>query len=149
MVSYGRLSLFFALFFVSLWEEALQIPTTMNKTGNIWVHRGDEQKFVRIANLLKSRKIEFNLTIHCKSKDDDLGIHVLGYNKYFEWTFFINIWGTTLFFCGLNWRDASKTFDAYKVKRDKNRCNRCLWVAKNDGVYGYTDSGQNDIKLGW
>lgn len=149
MVPYGRFSLLFALVFVSLWEETILLPTIMSKMKDITVQSAYDRKFVRVLNKLESTNTEFNLTVHCKSKDDDLGAHVLRHDQYFEWSFYVNFWGTTLFFCGLNWHDASKSFDAYKLRRDKKRCNHCLWEVRNDGVYGFTDSGKNDIKIGW
>jgi hypothetical protein len=48
---------------------------------------------VRIFNGLGGD--DFN--VHCKSKDDNLGDHVIHNNEYYHWEFRPNIWGTTLF----------------------------------------------------
>ncbi|PON63769.1 Self-incompatibility protein [Parasponia andersonii] len=59
---------------------------------------------VKITNSLGPN---IDLTLHCKSKDDDLGDHVLPYNASFGFDFNRNIWGTTLFFCGFPWGASS------------------------------------------
>ncbi|KAJ4847786.1 hypothetical protein Tsubulata_003335 [Turnera subulata] len=59
-----------------------------------------------------------DITIHCKSKDDDLGVHVLKRSQRYEWDFRVNFWGTTLFFCGVQTQWGSGTFDFYDAKRD-------------------------------
>ncbi|XP_062088952.1 S-protein homolog 5-like [Humulus lupulus] len=125
---------------VCLWDEAIQAPTKMS-SNSPW-----DRKFVRVVNKLDEG---LSLTIHCKSKNDDLGVHVLGRDEYFEWTFYVNLWETTLFFCRFDWRDASKTFDAYRAIRDIHRCNHCLWEAKPDAIYGSTESGHRPIVIGW
>jgi hypothetical protein len=38
---------------------------------------------------------DFN--VHCKSKDNNLGDHVIHNNEYYHWEFRPNIWGTTSF----------------------------------------------------
>jgi hypothetical protein len=38
------------------------------------------------------------ITVHCKSKNDDLGFHTLPYTGSYLFTFTPNIFGTTLFF---------------------------------------------------
>jgi len=44
-----------------------------------------------------------NVTIHCKSKDNDLGVHLLRNGDSFGWEFNDNIFGTTLFYCSFQW----------------------------------------------
>ncbi|KAM6565460.1 hypothetical protein CsatA_024588 [Cannabis sativa] len=56
------------------------------------------------------------LTVHCKSKDDDLGVRTLKYNESFQFSFQPNIWDTTLFFCGFSWDKEFHWFDIYKTK---------------------------------
>ena len=92
-----------------------------------------------------------NLTVHCKSGDDDLGTHALVFNQSFEWSFRPNVLGTTLFFCGLGWRDAFGVFDMYRYKRDKKRgCKHyCYWEVAVDEIYGFNDDGINDIIFFW
>ncbi|KAE8713550.1 dirigent protein 16-like [Hibiscus syriacus] len=71
--------------------------------------------------------IGVDLTIHCKSKNDDLGVHVLAYRNHFEFKFRPHFWGNTLFFCNMQWNGGSHWFDIYEQNRDSRHCNRCLW----------------------
>ncbi|POO03423.1 Self-incompatibility protein [Trema orientale] len=109
---------------------------------------GISKTTVSIFNILPD---ELKLTIHCKSKNDDLGIHELRSNESFAWSFRDNFFDTTLFFCGFSWRDASLSFDIYKATRDRFRCPlNCTWVANYDGVYGYSENdGGDDIIFRW
>lgn len=45
---------------------------------------------VRIINNLRP---DLNLTIHCKSKNADLGTHLILYEQNFEFDFSLNFWG--------------------------------------------------------
>ncbi|XP_042491178.1 S-protein homolog 5-like [Macadamia integrifolia] len=92
----------------------------------------DATRHVRIINELGEGYV---LTIHCKSKDDDLGVHDLSYQKYFEWGFHDNLWGTTLYFCRIQWRNADVYFDIYDEKRDRFGCCEHWWAAKMDALY--------------
>ncbi|XP_024029586.1 S-protein homolog 4-like [Morus notabilis] len=60
-----------------------------------------------------------DLTVHCKSKDDDLGIHVVAPNGSYGFRFAPNIFGGTLFFCRMEWPGNSHYFDIYVQKRDR------------------------------
>uniref|UniRef100_A0A5B7BUF0 S-protein homolog n=1 Tax=Davidia involucrata TaxID=16924 RepID=A0A5B7BUF0_DAVIN len=72
-----------------------------------------------------------NVTIHCKSKDDDLGIHVLQTNQSFEWSFKNNIWGTTRFYCYLNCNLGNTSFDVYR----QGMCGgHCFWFVRPVGI---------------
>ncbi|OVA18540.1 Plant self-incompatibility S1 [Macleaya cordata] len=85
------------------------------------------------------------LTIHCKSKDDDLGEHTLSYNQEFHWKFRNNFYWTTLFWCNMWWHDSNgrlvqTSHDAYYARRDYARNCRadCFWSIRKDGwYYGY------------
>ncbi|CAK9329256.1 unnamed protein product [Citrullus colocynthis] len=82
---------------------------------------------VNIKNTLKGN---YQLTVHCKSGDDDLGVHQLSPLASYSFTFRPNFWGRTLFFCGFQWPGSSlHYFDIYKDIRDRQRCNDtlCLW----------------------
>ncbi|PON40381.1 Self-incompatibility protein [Parasponia andersonii] len=91
---------------------------------------------VRIYNDLDD---DLQLEVHCKSKEDDLGVLLVPNYNFYEWTFRINFGGTTLFFCGLSWKNASGTFDIYDAHRDdQKRCStKCYWRVGKDGVHGY------------
>ncbi|XP_059451239.1 S-protein homolog 5-like [Corylus avellana] len=77
-----------------------------------------------------------NLTIHCKSGDVDLGVHVIKYpNGFFSFDFKPNFWGTSLYFCGFRWKDSElKWFDIYVFDRDHPRCSDCFWKIRPDGA---------------
>ncbi|KAK8614896.1 hypothetical protein V6N13_068685 [Hibiscus sabdariffa] len=92
---------------------------------------------VHVVNGLSNSKVLF---VHCKSADDDLGIHNLTVGSETQWHFRENIWLTTLFWCYV----ASKSdhifvkFDVYWHDDDLfYRCNgnNCIWIAKDDGIY--------------
>lgn len=55
-----------------------------------------------------------DLTVHCKSKDDDLGARLLHNGDGFEFSFNLNIFGTTLFFCSFQWGNEFHRFDVSK-----------------------------------
>ncbi|KAK9282010.1 hypothetical protein L1049_004921 [Liquidambar formosana] len=59
---------------------------------------------VYVINNLESGK---KLHMHCQSGDDDLGKHVIGHKDYFKWSFYNNIWDTTLFWCDFEWQHSS------------------------------------------
>lgn len=52
------------------------------------------------VNITNNLGPNIDLTLRCKSKDDDLGTHILPSNASFGFNSNRNIWGTTLFFCG-------------------------------------------------
>jgi hypothetical protein len=52
-----------------------------------------------------------DLTIHCKSKDDDLGQHVVPFDGEYTIDFCTNFWRTTVFFCGMSWSSEFHWFD--------------------------------------
>ncbi|XP_059654257.1 S-protein homolog 6-like [Cornus florida] len=78
-----------------------------------------------------------NVNLHCKLKDDDLGIQALSVGSSFQWKFHDNFARTTLFFCGFTWENVSGTFDIYVADRDS--CVRCVWRVRTDGVHGSDD----------
>ncbi|KAB5514863.1 hypothetical protein DKX38_028769 [Salix brachista] len=63
-----------------------------------------------------------DLTIHCKSRNDDLGQHVVPFGGEYTIDFCPNFWGTTLFFCGMSWSREAHWFDIYDASRDSSRC---------------------------
>ncbi|GAV63238.1 LOW QUALITY PROTEIN: Self-incomp_S1 domain-containing protein, partial [Cephalotus follicularis] len=86
---------------------------------------------VQITNQMAS-----NVTIHCKSKNDDLGIHVISSGQSYGWGFKVNFWQTTLFFCGFTTEKGRGVYDIYKARRDNLRCldgNTCFWDVEDDG----------------
>ncbi|XP_030506959.1 S-protein homolog 5-like [Cannabis sativa] len=80
---------------------------------------------IKIQNVLDGKE---DLTVHCKSKDDDLGVHVLPYKGTYSFKFSRNFRGTTLFFCGFKWGNQFHRFDIYTPQSPKcNVPNECLW----------------------
>ncbi|KAE9593562.1 putative plant self-incompatibility S1 [Lupinus albus] len=75
------------------------------------------------------------LTIHCKSKNDDLDVHYLKYQDEYKFQFKPNFLGNTLFFCGLTWDGILHWFNIYVESRDCKdfNCTRnCRWsIQKN------------------
>ncbi|KAG8658487.1 hypothetical protein MANES_03G154100v8 [Manihot esculenta] len=79
---------------------------------------------VNMTNVLGER---LELTIHCKSKDDDLGIIKIPFNGYYSFRFHPNAFDTTLFFCNTAWRGQSHWFDIYMSERDRYKCPNQGW----------------------
>ncbi|XP_027343140.1 S-protein homolog 3-like [Abrus precatorius] len=76
------------------------------------------------------------LYLHCRSKDDDLGLHVLQNGNYQEWSFRDNVIDTTLFWCSLKWNNQQHSFEIYSTINDGRRCaSQCLRRIRPDGAY--------------
>ncbi|KAH1216448.1 Self-incompatibility protein S1 [Glycine max] len=100
-------------------------------------------KHVSIKNRLGSGR---NMTLHCQSKDNDLGKQNIAYGDEFGWDFSDNVAGTTLFFCDLGWENVEEFhFDAYSFARDRVRCGDagCSWLVSIEGIYGL--NGQTGV----
>ncbi|GAV86444.1 Self-incomp_S1 domain-containing protein [Cephalotus follicularis] len=92
-----------------------------------------------------------DLTIHCKSKNDDLGVLVLHPHNDFEFSFRPNFWGTTLIYCSMSWDSELHWFDIYIDTRDLNKCNdACRWIVQEQGpcLFNRT-SNKYDICYPW
>ena len=89
----------------------------------------DATVHVRIYNMLAHN---LDLKIHCKSKDDDLGVQLIHPLDAFEFSFKARVSGRTLFFCSFQWKGAFKWFDIYKVDRDACERGRCYWNITQD-----------------
>ncbi|KAI3928631.1 hypothetical protein MKW98_024232 [Papaver atlanticum] len=84
------------------------------------------------------------LTIHCKSKDDDLGEQRLNFMR------------TTMFWCFMRRSDSTgKTiqgsYEVYKLKRDWHNCHtQCPYSVRKDGIYAYFDEPKKfDLLFQW
>ncbi|XP_059630107.1 S-protein homolog 24-like [Cornus florida] len=107
---------------------------------------------VRVFNLLaddnKGQKI--NLTLHCKSKNNDLGSKLLPEGSSFEWSFANNVNKPALYSCAISWQNVSGTFVIYDQHRDWGRCQECVWRAEQDGLYQYNgQQGPLILQLHW
>ncbi|MBA0844825.1 hypothetical protein Goarm_022543, partial [Gossypium armourianum] len=67
---------------------------------------------VHAVNDLSDGKI---LLVHCKSKDDNLGIHNLTVGSEFSWKFKQQILGATLFWCYMAYDNFYASFDVFWV----------------------------------
>lgn len=50
------------------------------------------------------------LYLHCKSHDDDLGNHILLFNQFYDWTFRMDLFESTLFSCDFWWLEQHEGF---------------------------------------
>ncbi|KAF8402045.1 hypothetical protein HHK36_012997 [Tetracentron sinense] len=78
------------------------------------------------------------LGLHCLSGDDDLGPQFLPSNITFSWSFNLNFWGTTLFYCNMAHDNLHGHYNVFEWKRDYHRCgdvHQCLWLQEKDGLY--------------
>ncbi|KAG9460036.1 hypothetical protein H6P81_004544 [Aristolochia fimbriata] len=98
---------------------------------------GDDELRVHVSvmNRLGEGK---RLSLHCRSKDDDLGQQTVTDGGEFGWDFSVNAWGTTLFYCDMGYGYyLNMSFDAFSYGRDWRRCHSCcLWLVSAEGVYG-------------
>ncbi|OWM90740.1 hypothetical protein CDL15_Pgr021045 [Punica granatum] len=88
-----------------------------------------EQHVVIINDL----PFDADLTVHCKSKDDDLGVQLLRPQGRFQFHFYPSFWRNTLFFCSFKWTGGFHYYDIYVQKRDVDRCAACMWSIVPDG----------------
>ena len=93
-----------------------------------------------------------SLTLHCKSKDNDLGVQFLTYGQTFVFWFKRNIWGTTLFFCSFQWDQSGLYWydivdPSHVLEYD---CNLCLWLITTGGPCFYNPiTAQYDKCKSW
>ncbi|XP_022954425.1 S-protein homolog 74-like [Cucurbita moschata] len=90
---------------------------------------------VDIVNDLK----DSTLVVHCKSKDDDLGEHVIKAGDKYFWKFHENVLQTTLYWCNFSSKRGQASGQVFWPEKShwlSDRCNRntCIWVAKDDGI---------------
>ncbi|KAL8533141.1 hypothetical protein ACS0TY_009406 [Phlomoides rotata] len=88
---------------------------------------------VHIANLLGSNSPP--LSVHCRSKDDDLGSHILSIGDDYNWSFCVNPFSTH-FSCNFQWNSKDATFDIFKAPwHGKCYPPVCFYGVKVDGFY--------------
>ncbi|RID68336.1 hypothetical protein BRARA_C00502 [Brassica rapa] len=77
------------------------------------------------------------LTLHCKSKDDDLDVQTLAPDSSWSFKFSPAVLKTTLFFCNFTWGGESHWFDIYDDNRDGDGrdfpCYLCPWNINRNG----------------
>ena len=94
------------------------------------------------------------ITVHCKSKDDDLGVHNLPHRgDDYHFSFKINVWQSTLFWCRVEKQNAYISFECFWTEIHhrwlRNRCQdgdvgTCTWKFKDDGIYLRHNSANTD-----
>ncbi|KAL3726790.1 hypothetical protein ACJRO7_031656 [Eucalyptus globulus] len=78
------------------------------------------------------------LTVHCKSKDNDLNVHQISPNGMWGFVFKPSVWGNTLFFCSMQWPGQFHHVDIYDEGRDFDRCGKvCPWHVLPSGPCMY------------
>ncbi|KAF4371482.1 hypothetical protein F8388_002010 [Cannabis sativa] len=107
------------------------------KTTNVRAWYFQPKTHVVIINGLDSDPSD--LTLHCKSKDDDLGTHVVPYNSSYEIVFHPDLLCTTLFFCNFQWPKSQidHFFNIYDCQRDDKKCKKCkhyIWKISSTGA---------------
>ncbi|KAL0456853.1 UNVERIFIED_CONTAM: S-protein5 [Sesamum latifolium] len=93
---------------------------------------------VKILNEINN-PINLFVKVHCASKDDELGTHLLYYYQTFSWRFRANMLGTTRYFCHFWWNGKQNAFDVFFSNWssicDNRNGNLCEWVVRGDGFY--------------
>ncbi|KEH27013.1 putative plant self-incompatibility S1 [Medicago truncatula] len=92
------------------------------------------------------------MTVHCKSKNDDLGFHTIMFGQSYVFSFkpiVFPIFIATLFFCSFTWpQDPNLHYlDVYDAKNDD--CRDCSWKINVDGgcLNGECRSFNKNIQL--
>ncbi|KAK9733401.1 hypothetical protein RND81_04G065900, partial [Saponaria officinalis] len=82
------------------------------------------------------------LIFRCQSGDDDLGVKSLAKGREFHFTFGLQIFTRTLFFCRLRRGNAyNRSFDVFRDPLDIHLCKfkhidgEYYWQARKDGIY--------------
>ncbi|XP_057803731.1 S-protein homolog 5-like [Salvia miltiorrhiza] len=89
---------------------------------------------VHVTNKLPPKSAP--LKLHCASKNDDLGNHILSLNQEIHWSFCDNFFWNTLFHCGASWGSKTCAFNAFNDHWN-GRCDTgfCYWEVRADGFY--------------
>lgn len=79
------------------------------------------------------------LSVHCKSGDDDLGPHVLQNGDSYSFKFRVNFIQSTQFYCNFQWTSngavQSHWFDIYDALNLKTSgCNKCIWKIRQNNL---------------
>ncbi|CAI0438112.1 unnamed protein product [Linum tenue] len=72
------------------------------------------------------------LKAHCRSRDDDLGVRVLGPGQEFHFKFWTSFFSTTVFYCSFEWPGSGGLhwYDVYDDDRDFWGGKNYRWVIK-------------------
>lgn len=119
-----------------MWQTSfvLAICLGCHYSFHISYHYYTTQKWCRTFQFISQ-----NFSVHCKSKDDDLGNHVIHDIECYSWEFHPNVFGTTLFSCNISSTRGEVNNVFCNQKRDRhNRCPLfCDWYVTKDGIEGF------------
>ena len=96
-----------------------------------WWCRREQEPYSTLCESHQQLGNGMDLQLHCKSRNDDLGIHVLANQQFFEWHFRNNVWGTTRFYCFLFSKSWKNSFDVYYQGMCSAHCN---WFVRQNGT---------------
>ncbi|KAL3360064.1 hypothetical protein AABB24_016525 [Solanum stoloniferum] len=97
------------------------------------------------------------LRIHCYSKDNDLGFHVLSSYENFSWSFKFTKWflARTVFSCHFWWGEKAQEIDVFN---EEDNCisdlqitskTYCQWTTQEDGIYLSNEKGEGYKYISW
>ncbi|CAL0330941.1 unnamed protein product [Lupinus luteus] len=90
------------------------------------------------------------LTVHCKDKNNDLGVQKLKYTEEFKFQFKPNVLGETLYFCGLTWDGKLNWLVAFEQNRDIYFCKDLKWsILKNVACLFNCDTQNDDTCINY
>ncbi|KAL8048880.1 hypothetical protein ABFX02_07G095900 [Erythranthe guttata] len=76
------------------------------------------------------------MRLHCASGDNDLGYHSTPTNYDFNWSFCVNYFSTTVFFCTVEWTNKRASFDVFNSKLVEGCSDgSCYFEVKEDAIY--------------
>lgn len=89
-------------------------------------------KSVHVENDLPSGIV---LRLHCRSKDDDLGVKYLLPKEESMFSFNVNVLRTTLFYCDVAWvGSVEHRFTVFNVHDYDSLCESCHWIVRVNGT---------------
>ncbi|XP_073130780.1 S-protein homolog 5-like [Henckelia pumila] len=109
----------------------------------LWPGQGYE---VHVVNNLTNGAVP--LRIHCASGNTELGNHTLYPKGNFHWSFRMNYWFSTMFFCRFHWGARNRAFEVFNKHLaancegpyEKELGNICYWSVQEDGFWiGYAN----------
>lgn len=110
---------------------------------------------INVANEINNKG---PIQVHCKSKDDDIGMKSLGYHQSIDWKFCENVISpSTVYFCHFYMGNQEQRFDVFNdthrslcLEKDKKKDYwRCTWLVRPDGfhVVDRKDGGETIVKI--
>jgi hypothetical protein len=111
-----------------------------------------------INNVGENGTGESPISVHCKSRDSDLGQQTVMPNQMYGFGFYPNFWGTTLFWCTFNW---GRAWQAFTVWQDigpfpgehsrKRPCNQCVYIVRGQEGFLRSEGKSGPYKkiYGW